>query len=136
MTTEKPDPEQDLKQAWQDIISNYGERIEITKPPVIPAPESSQPEVPEPIVESDPLGEVFVPPKPGPHALPEPRRRLAWFGVLGIPAFLLICILARIQLPGWTIGICATWFVGGFIYLVATMDPTRRHDGPDDGAVV
>lgn len=136
MTAEEPESENQLNQAWREIIDNYGERVEITKPPVHPPPARPEPVEYQPIVETDPLGEIFIPPNPGPASLPEPRRRLAWFGVLGIPALLFISLLAAVRLPSWAIGFGAVWFVAGLGYLVATMDSSRRHDDPDDGAVV
>ncbi|HNO40123.1 MAG TPA: hypothetical protein PKL71_06875, partial [Marmoricola sp.] len=105
MNRDQPDPERSINQVWQEIIDNYGERVEITQPPVQPRTADSEPHSPEPIVETDPLGEVFIPPRPGPQALPEPRRRIAWFGVFGVPLLLLVSLLASVQLPDWAIGI-------------------------------
>ncbi|MEZ5161984.1 MAG: hypothetical protein R2709_15270 [Marmoricola sp.] len=78
----------------------------------------------------------LVAPRPWPPSPYQPRRRLAWFRVLGIPVLLLCFVFVSIRLPGWAIGIGALWFVAGFGYLVYTMDRSRRHDDPDDGAVV
>ncbi|HRV69002.1 MAG TPA: hypothetical protein P5108_06080 [Marmoricola sp.] len=135
MSAQEPNPEQSFNDLWHDIIDNYGERAEITQPPVRPetvAPAPASAPAPELGLSED----SFVAPRPGPQALPEPRRRLAWFGVLGIPVLLLCFVFVSIRLPGWAIGIGALWFVAGFGYLVYTMDRSRRHDDPDDGAVV
>ncbi|HMU35575.1 MAG TPA: hypothetical protein PKA04_02000 [Marmoricola sp.] len=133
MSSQEPNPDQSFNDLWHDIVDNYGERAEITQPPV--RPETVTPR-PSPAHESALSEETFVAPRPGPQSLPEPRRRLAWFGVLGIPVLLLCFVLVSIRLPGWAIGAGALWFVAGFGYLVYTMDRSRRHDGPDDGAVV
>lgn len=77
----------------------------------------------------------FVPPEPPPVPLPRGRRGAAWFGLFGVPVLLLLTIVLAIDLPGFVTFALLAWFVGGFVYLVATMrnDDT---DGWDDGAVV
>ena len=79
----------------------------------------------------------FVPPEPPPLPKIEPRRKLAWIGVLIGPALLLLAAILRIPFPTWLTVLVVGGFVGGFVYLVATM-PKKRHDGwsGDDGAVV
>jgi hypothetical protein len=79
----------------------------------------------------------FVPPAPPPLPKIEPRRKLAWIGVLIGPALLLLAAILRIPFPTWLTVLVVGGFVGGFVYLVATM-PKKRHDdwSGDDGAVV
>jgi hypothetical protein len=81
----------------------------------------------------------FVPPEPPPIPRGTPARRLAWAGLLGSPVALLVAVFVH-MLTGWvvptllTLGVAAA-FVGGFVFLVATM-PRDRGDGWDDGAVL
>jgi hypothetical protein len=79
----------------------------------------------------------FVPPPPPPLPQVSPRRKAAWAGLFGGPALMLVMIVFGWDFPTWVMGLLVTWFVGGFLYLVATM-PRSRGDGwsGDDGAVV
>lgn len=79
----------------------------------------------------------FVPPDPPPLSWPPPVRLAAWLGVLVGPVLLMVTAA-----PGWTLPqpLLATiivGFVGGVIYLIATMDdsPPDPYD-PGNGAVV
>ena len=58
----------------------------------------------------------------------DPRRRLAWAGLLGTPIVALLLIGAGIRLAGWMAFLLVVAFIGGFGYLVATM----RSGPPDD----
>ena len=76
-----------------------------------------------------------VPPTPPPLPRSTPARTIAWIGVLGSPAVVLVLLLVQVSVPtviGWLI-IAA--FIGGFGYLVATMDREPR-DPWDDGSRV
>ena len=139
--------------AWRDIVAHYGDR-----PTVDPAPEPSPgpPPGPPPAEGSDerlrglfrpswkdPLDSEatwddeghFVPPEPPPVHVADPRRRAAWLGLFGSPLVMLVAVVLGWQLPGWLMLGLAGAFVGGFVYLVATM--SNRREGPgDDGAVV
>ena len=60
---------------------------------------------------------------------------LMWFGLFGAPLLMLAAVVLDLSYPGWlTFGLVAG-FVGGFVFLVATM-PRDRGDEGDDGAVV
>ncbi|MDF9716599.1 hypothetical protein INN71_03900 [Nocardioides sp. ChNu-153] len=84
----------------------------------------------------DPLEDRFVPPPPPPLPRPSPPRLLAWVGVLGMPALLVLTLLLGIVLWPVVSSFMVVWFLGGFAFLVASM-PTQRVDGDgDDGAVV
>jgi hypothetical protein len=77
----------------------------------------------------------FVPPTPPPVPLPSPPRLLAWIGVIGAPLFFLACLILGVSLPSWASTLLVAAFIGGFVFLVATM----RNDPPDpydDGARV
>ena len=79
----------------------------------------------------------FVPPPPPPLPKVEPRRKLAWIGLVGAPAVGLLLLVLGLVVPGWVeVGLVAA-FVGGFGYLVATMgqSPPDPWSG-DDGAVL
>lgn len=75
----------------------------------------------------------FVPPTPPPVPRPSPDRLLAWAGVLGAPAALLVLVVLGIGLSQLVITGFVGWFLIGFGYLVATM-PSAPRDPWDDGA--
>jgi len=125
-------------EAWRSIVDNYGDRAELDEPGNQPEP---RPE-PQPVSaaatpDPDPLDgpeERFVPPVP-PRAprLPLPRR-LAWCAVLGSPLVLVVALLVSFAIPELVgYGLVAA-FVGGFGYLVATMERAASRDPWDDGA--
>ena len=79
----------------------------------------------------------FVPPEPPP--LPETDRitRLAWAGLLGGPAIIVIAALLGIAIEGWVVVASLAAFLGGFATLVLRMADRRSDDdGWDDGAVL
>lgn len=78
--------------------------------------------------------EHFVPQPTPPVPWPTPQRLVAWLGLFGVPSFVLVALLARIDVASWVGVLLMLWFVGGFCYLVASMRTER--DDPDDGAVV
>lgn len=87
--------------------------------------------------DADDAGDHFEPPEPPPVPVGSPVSRLAWAGVLGGPAFLVLAALAGWHLTGlWALAPLAA-FVAGFVTLVVRMRE-RPDDGddPDDGAVV
>ena len=123
--------------AWRAIVENYGERPEVDPEPLPDAPPDltayEQPAEPPPPAPAD--EDRFVPPPPPAVPRPPRDRLAAWVGVFGAPAILLICSLARIDLPDILILALAAAFVGGFLYLVARM-PRGPRDPWDDGAQV
>ena len=134
---EQPD---DHEAAWQAIVDNYGERVleaeDLPDPapePVAPAAREAEPELDEPDELTLDPDDRFVPPDPGPMPLPTADRLLAWIGVFGAPAVLLVCVVSGISLPellGWGL---VGWFLIGFGYLVMQM-PTEPRDPWDNGA--
>jgi hypothetical protein len=81
--------------------------------------------------------EHFVPPEPPP--LPESDRvtRLAWAGLLGGPAIIVLAALLGIAIEGWVVVAALGAFLGGFATLVMRMADRRSDDdGWDDGAVL
>lgn len=127
--------------AWRAIVANYGERHELGEAPEHPAtghhPSTSEfvhPATSDPEPHRDPE-DRYVPPAPPPVPRPEPRRLLAWLGLFGVPTFVLVSLVLGVDLPAWSGLILMTWFVGGFVYLVASMRPGPSDDF-DDGAVL
>lgn len=91
---------------------------------------------PEPVEAPDP-DDHFVPEPPPP--LPESDRvsRLAWAGLLGGPALIVLATLFGIGLEGWVLVAALAAFLGGFGTLIARMGDRRSDDdGWDDGAVL
>ncbi len=79
----------------------------------------------------------FVPPPPPPLPVVEPRRRLAWAGLFGAPLLMLLGVVLGWSFPTWLSMVVVGAFVGGFVYLVATMSRRRHGDWPGgDGAVL
>lgn len=133
--------------AWQAIVENYGERVQIDDGSVVEdAP------VPAPASEVDPLlddvpddtgdphpeladagEERFVPPPPPPLPRLPPDRFLAWSGLFGSPTVLLVCLVIGVSMPPWLGYLLVASFIGGFLYLVVQM-PRDPADPWDDGA--
>ena len=128
---------------WQAIVENYGERPQIEElteevPPSPrdlttvedPAPDGSATDHDDSPADAE---EHFVPPPPPPLPKPPPARLLAWLGLFGVPTFVLVTLVAGISLPSWLGLLLMAWFVGGFVFLVASMKPDPG-GGSDDGA--
>lgn len=138
----EPDtPEPDYDADWRAIVENFGDRAALEEPEPEPEPllpRSYEDEYDEPDGEPGPLRDPedrFVPEPPPPLPRPAPPRLLAWIGLFGVPTFVLVLVVAGLSLPQWLSLILMGWFVGGFIFLVASMRPGER-DGYDDGAVL
>jgi hypothetical protein len=124
--------------AWRSIIDNYGDRPELADEPEVevpPSPRGVFPEEEPPPVELVETEGHYVPPPPPPIPRPDPPRLLAWLGLFGVPTFVLVSLVTHLNLPSWLGLILMVWFVGGFVYLVATMRPGAGDDF-DDGAVL
>jgi hypothetical protein len=137
---------------WRSIVDNYGDPPEFATPPADPpAPE---PEDPWPSLRSGALHEEpaelaplsweltpeddrYVPPPAPPVPRPHGLRLLAWLGLFGVPTAVLLLIVLKVSLPSPLGFLALVWFVGGFGYLVATMNGPKDPDGGwDNGAVV
>lgn len=134
--------------AWRAIVENFGERAELDDDAPSPEPDPAvRPESRSRAVEEEPEeleerppayaedADTYVPPPPPPLPIPEPDRGIAWMGVVGSPALLLVSLLLGIDLPSWVGYLMIAWFVGGFCYLVARM-PKEPRDPWDDGSRV
>lgn len=130
---------------WRSIVDNYGDRPEFT-PPAAPEPEPV-PDLEVPIEltpvlgprswEAEPEDDHYVPPPPPPLPRPQGFRLAAWLGLFGVPTVVLVCIVLNVSLPSPLGFLALVWFVGGFGYLVATMNGPKDPDGGwDDGAVI
>jgi hypothetical protein len=151
----EPDAD-DTEAAWREIVENYGDRAVVDPEDyadrVIHLPPPSEPGQPDrPHLEEsledhfeeeydeleDDLDDEdrFVPPEPEPLPHTRPDRLVAWIGVLGAPAVVLVLLLTGLSVDpviGWLL---VAAFVGGFGYLVATMSREPR-DPWDDGSRV
>jgi len=105
------------------------------EPPVMPALPYSLLDLPGAGPDDDEPVEEFVPPDPPPLPRGDRTTRLAWYGVLGGPAFLLLCAMFWKDLPTGIMLAAIGAFLAGFVALVARL-PSERPDDPDDGAVV
>lgn len=135
----------DEDDAWRSIVENYGERPDLgdladpAEPRPAPPrdddlPEEQLPSEPARAPYTDP-DDRFVPPPPPPLPRPTPRRAAAWAGLMGSPLLMLIGVVFGISLP-WVLDLALlAGFVGGFAYLVATMN-RRPQDPWDDGSRV
>jgi hypothetical protein len=123
---------------WRSIVDNYGDRPELEEPEteVPPSPRDldlpARDEAPGTPNHVDPE-EHYVPPPPPPLPTPPPARLLGWLGLFGVPMFVLVALVAHLELPSWLGLILMVWFVGGFVFLVASMSPGPGEDH-DDGA--
>ena len=128
---------------WRAIVDNYGDRPELeqnVEPPAEAEPEPRRATEPaagwdDPYPDSDWSTDRFVPPPPPPLPAPTTDRLIAWLGVFGSPAVLLVCLVFGIALPHLVAYLLVGAFVGGFLYLVSQM-PRGPRDPDDDGAQV
>ena len=136
----------DDDETWRSIIENYGERATLDEPEPEPEPDAepapergehaetttySVPAPPRP--EPEPEEEGYTPPDPPAVPLPQGPRLVAWVGLLGAPVALLVLMAVGATVGSWIVLLLVTAFVGGFVYLVATMSPEPR-DPWDDGS--
>jgi len=159
----EPDLPFDEEAAWRSIVENYGERpslgplsVETTPLEPPPAPprvdpvelspfdrsylDAHDPERTEQADEQDvhhlsDRHEHFVPPLPPPVPRGTPARRMAWVGLFGPPVLMILAVAFGWTFPSALSFALVASFVGGFVFLVATMPRDRDEDG-DDGAVV
>ena len=149
-----PDRPIDEDAAWQAIVENYGERASLAEGDTPPDPppartassafDRSYLDSLRPSAGDDDEAAAswsdeghYVPPEPPPVPRTTPARRLAWLGLFGAPLLMLLAVIAHWSYPTWFAMTLVSAFVGGFLFLVATME-RRGGDGfgNDDGAVV
>lgn len=141
------DDESETDSAWREIVANYGDRASLggdeSAPPPLPAAsddagphDHAGPDPAETLDVARDEGVRFRPPPAPPF--PRPRtwqRGMAWAGVLGVPALVVVVTLLQTRLPtllGWA---TTAWFIGGFVYL-AVIAPQAPRDPWDDGSRV
>jgi hypothetical protein len=150
--------DRDYDALFRTIVEGYGERplLGPLESPEDEHPEETSGQLPDPglfdtshLAEERPAVEPslhrsdrgaereehFVPPEPPPVPRATPARRAAWLGLFLAPLGMLAAVVFGWALPDWFSMLLVTAFVGGFVFLVATMPRERRDDG-DDGAVV
>jgi hypothetical protein len=125
---------------WQQIIDNFGDRAVLEpeeEAPVEVVVRRFEREDEPDVAARDEVhpSDEFVPPEPPPIPRPPFDRLLAWLGVFGVPAVVLVCVVAGFSVPTWVGVLMAGAFIGGFGYLVAKMSDEPR-DPWDDGAVL
>jgi len=126
---------------WAQLVESYGDRPEFPEPeapvpvvePVDDGPVLEEPSEFNPTWDDD---EGFVPPEAPPVPRPRGPKAVAWFGLFGVPILVLASIMLSLELPSAVMLVFLAWFVGGFGYLVATMQGPSDPDSGDDGAVV
>jgi hypothetical protein len=138
--TVQPESEDD---AWRSIVEHYGDRAHVEPDDV-----ERRPEAPDEPARSEggwddgweddrhddrQDEERFVPPPPPPLPRLAPDRLLAWAGVFGSPALLLVATVPGVRFPAWLAYLLVAAFIGGFVYLVTRM-PRGPRDPADDGA--
>jgi len=125
-------------EAWQAIVDNYGERAVLDDdPPADPRPEPPAPTSASDLEDlDDEPEERFVPPPPPPAPRLPWQKRLAWLAVLGTPVALVLILLLSVYVPPLVGYGLVAGFVGGFCYLVATMQRAEERDPWDDGAQI
>lgn len=101
----------------------------------VPAPGDPRSWAPDPAVEE--AEDHFVPPDPGPVLGGDPLLTMAWALVLGVPALVVVSVIARLDLPSVVLQVAAALFAAALGVLVWRMPrggPDDPRDGP--GAVV
>lgn len=88
---------------------------------------------PDPAVEE--AEDHFEPPDPGPVLGGDPLLTMAWVAVVGVPALLLVAVLAWRDVPTVVLQVAGVAFVLALGLLVWRM-PARRDDDGGPGAVV
>lgn len=138
---QRDDPDYDAA-AWQAIVDNYGERVELETPDPAEHDPGPAPDARDESPYDDAYDEIdlveeerFVPDQPPPVPIPPADRLLAWLGVFCSPTILLVFLVLGVGMPSWLGWLLVAWFVGGFCYLVIRT-PGSPRDPWDDGARV
>jgi hypothetical protein len=84
----------------------------------------------------EPEDEKYVPVPLPPPAKLDPLAKAAWAGLIGGPAYLLICVLVGWTISGFAAFIAIAAFIAGFVVLVLRLGDGSKRDDDDDGAVV
>jgi hypothetical protein len=143
-TRDDDERERNFDDAWAHIVANYGAAPSMEAPrfdasslnvPMEPVSDDPvPPPVPQLAVDDD--EHHYVPPPPPPLPRPHGPAAAAWAGLIGGPLLLMFAALASIDLPGLLTAAAVIGFVGGLVYLIATMDGSDSREGWDNGAQV
>ncbi|MFY0408864.1 hypothetical protein [Solicola sp. PLA-1-18] len=96
---------------------------------------------------SDPLGEPepdeddgpddhFVPPEIGPSEPLDTATRIAWVGLVGPPAILVVATVIGYLLPRAVSAVLVLTSIAALVYLIGRRGNDHRDDDPDHGAVL
>ncbi|MEV0201383.1 hypothetical protein [Nonomuraea sp. NPDC050691] len=153
-------PQSDEDEVWRQIVASFNdtaERDSADQPwpdsenvpldqtrrviqPAEPVLRESDTEPPEPEHhdhdDEDDEGH-YEPPPPPPLPKLDLTAKLAWAGLFGGPAYLLLAAMADWRMEGWALFTAVAAFIGGFVALVVRMgDGPPNDSGWDDGAVL
>ncbi len=84
----------------------------------------------------EPEDDKYVPVPLPPPAKLDPLAKAAWAGLIGGPAYLLICVLVGWTISGFAAFVAIGAFIAGFVILVLRLGDGSKRDDDDDGAVV
>lgn len=154
-------PQSDEDEVWRQIVASFNDTAELdsadqpwpdsenlpVEPPrrvVKQSEEKRPPSVEEEFTdliddeEPDPDDEGhYVPPPPPPLPKTDTTAKIAWLGLFGGPAYLLLSAALNWKLQGWMLFTAVAVFIGGFVALVVRMgDGPPNDSGWDDGAVI
>ena len=120
--------------AWRSIVDDCGDRPEIEDPEVAAPTQSpvhhDEVEPPSPVEPDD----RYRPPPPPPLPCPAPLGCSPGWACSACQTLRARAARGEI-VPTWMGLVLMVWFVGGFVYLVASMRPGSGDDY-DDGAVL
>ncbi|MDR8413410.1 hypothetical protein [Nonomuraea sp. 3-1Str] len=149
-------PQSDEDEVWRQIVASFNDTAERDSADQ-PWPDSEnvpldqthrviQPAEPAPAEEAEPERDEhddeddeghFEPPPPPPLPKLDLTTKLAWAGLFGGPAYLLLAAMADWRMEGWALFTAVAAFIGGFVALVVRMgDGPPNDSGWDDGAVL
>ncbi|GAA2211208.1 hypothetical protein GCM10009850_066670 [Nonomuraea monospora] len=154
-------PQSDEDEVWRQIVASFNDTAErdsadqpwpdsenvpaeptrrVVKPPEDEPAHDTSPDDDEPREsggdEEEDEGH-FEPPPPPPLPKLDLPTKLAWVGLFGGPAYLLVAAMASWHMEGWALFTAVAAFIGGFVALVVRMgDGPPNDSGWDDGAVL
>lgn len=137
---EQAGPSVDAADAVDDVDAESSDDRAVADPPdegflTAREPAPASPSWADAFLEPTWQDERFVPPPTPPLPMTTTDRLIAWIGVFGSPALLLVMLVLGIRPPSLINYVLVMGFVGGFLYLVVKMNREPR-DPDDNGAVL